>query len=166
MSLFFGAVLVIAVVLLIINLVHNLQHRHRLNAIVRNMDKTDEKEKGYVRPLVDKVEKVHTYKRILPYLKTEKARELFQILVDDEEKHLDLINSLLTKQTEGRMSTMDDEYYLKEALEIEKKVLSSADDSRKFYEQTGNTAMAETMKKIVEDEKRHILSIEELLARK
>lgn len=166
MTLFFGVLFAIGIVLLIMNLAHNVRHGRQLNAIIRNIEKTDAKEKIHVSPLVDKIEKVHIYKRILPGLKTEKARDLFQTLIDDEEKHIALISSLLAKQTKERGFTVDEKEYLTEALEIEKKVLSKADDCRGFYEQTGNTAMVEAMKKIAEDEKRHIISIEELLAHK
>lgn len=165
MTLFFGVLFALGIVLLIMNLTHNVKHGHQLNAIIRNIEKTDANEKIHVSPLVDKIEKVHTYKRILPALKSEKARDLFQTLIDDEEKHIALISGLLAKQTKERGFIVDEKEYLTEALEIEKKVLSRADDCREFYEKTGNTAMVEAMKKIAEDEKRHIISIEELLAR-
>ncbi len=58
---------------------------------------------------------------------------------------------------------MRDMDYLKQALEIENKVFDSAKACYEYYERSGDVEMALTWKSIIDDEKKHVSMIKELI---
>jgi len=55
--------------------------------------------------------------------------------------------------------------YLKEALEIEKEALVSAEACYEYYKKIGDNDMAESMKEIWDDEKNHVEVIQKLVTK-
>lgn len=53
--------------------------------------------------------------------------------------------------------------YLKEALDIENEALVSAEACYEYYKKVGDNAMAESMKELWDDEKKHIETIQQLI---
>lgn len=58
---------------------------------------------------------------------------------------------------------MEELKYLKEALEIEEEASKSAAECYDYYRKAGDSAMAESIKKIMEDENRHRGMIGEMI---
>lgn len=96
MSIFILITLILLIPLIIVSVVFDIRHSHKLKVLSEKIEVAQGGQKAMLRSLFEKMEKMEMYREAAVSAKNHDVRKLFKTFMEDEERHLDMLKDMLS----------------------------------------------------------------------